>query len=149
MTLNNFRAAASVLIAFCLVGTVVTWSAHLSAPGTARSDAILMGTEFTSPLAFTAAWIVFVLLTFTGGITRKLGVALMTLSALIYAFGDTTELFKSNVGVSDGKWTFIIVATGVGMAIALVTLMLGIGYFVGQRRLGRGSPPKMTDLPAG
>ena len=57
MTTGRFRAAAAALITFNLAGTVLTWTAHLSKPGTSNAHAILNGTEFTGPLFFIAVWI--------------------------------------------------------------------------------------------
>lgn len=57
MILRNFRVAAAVLILFNLIGTVITWTAHLVKPGTANTAAVLSGTEFTGPLVFLALWV--------------------------------------------------------------------------------------------
>jgi hypothetical protein len=137
MTLKNFRAAAEVLIVFNLIGTVVSWTAHLVKPGTSNVHALYAGTEFTSPVIFTAFWIVFVLMMLRAGVfgtVRTVGAILMTLSALIFLIGETSELFKSNVGISSGKWDFVKAASGVGVIIALVTVILGVGYLVTSRR---------------
>jgi hypothetical protein len=134
MTINNFRIAASVLIVFNLVGTVVTWTANLVAPGTSKTDAILNGTEFTGPLLFIALWIVFVLMTLIRGVAAKIGVALMTIFALIFTVGETSELFKANVGVGTDQWTFVLAASVVGLVLGATTAVLGIGYLVKSRK---------------
>lgn len=144
MTLTKFRVVAVALIVFCFAGDVATWTAHLWAPGRTWTHAILQGTEFTSPVAFTAFWVIFVLMTWMRGVAAKAGVALMSLSGLIFAAGETGEFFTSNVGVSDAKWNFILVATGAGLALGLATCALGIGYLWQDRGKAK-SPPRVTN----
>ena len=134
MTLTNFRIVAVMLIIFSLIGTIVTWTAHLVKPGTPNTEAILSGTEFTAPLVFIASWMVFVLMTRIRGMVGTVGMVLMTLAALVFAIGETTELFKSNIGLNSAKWTFVLAASVVGLAIAVITVVLGIGYLVKSRK---------------
>lgn len=62
MALSRFRIAVVILILFNVVGTVVSWAAHLSKPGTSAANAIVGGTEFTGPIIFIALWIGFVVM---------------------------------------------------------------------------------------
>jgi hypothetical protein len=57
MALNRLRTATAALILFNVVGTIVTWTTHLTKPGMSNAHAILSGTEFTAPLIFIALWI--------------------------------------------------------------------------------------------
>ena len=132
-TLGNFRRGAWVLIVFNLIGTLVTWTDHLAKPGTANAHAFIAGTEFTSPVLFTLLWIVFVLLTLRKSAIGRIGAILMTVSALVFLIGETSELFKSNVGLSSGKWDFVLGASGVGIVLAVATLILGIRHLVRPR----------------
>jgi len=134
VTLKRFRVAASVLIIFNVIGTVVTWTEHLVKPGTSHAHAIFAGTEFTGPLLFIGLWIVFVLLTLAQGKPRIIGVALMAVFAAVFTSGEISELFKRNVGISTGKWHFVLGACVVGIPIALATLICGIGYLVTSRK---------------
>ena len=140
MTLKRFRVAASVLIIFNVIGTVVTWTEHLVKPGTSHAHTIFGGTEFTGPLLFIGLWIVLVLLTLVHGKPRMIGVALMTLFAAVFTTGEFHELFKRNIGISTGKWHFVLGACVVGIPIALATLISGIGYLVTSRRALRTAP---------
>ena len=100
MTIKWFRVAASVLIIFNVVGTVVTWTGKA---GTSHTHAIFGGTEFAGPILFIGLWILFVLLTLAQGKPRMIGVALMTVFAAVFTTGEAHELFKSNVGISTGQ----------------------------------------------
>ena len=133
MTLKHFRIAAAALIVFNVVGTAVTWTEHLVKPGTGDAHAIFNGTEFTGPLIFIALWTLFVVMTLNEGRVRFAGAILMTLFALVYTIGNTTELFKSNVGLGSSKWHFVLAAAGLGLVISVPTVILGIGYLVKSR----------------
>ena len=126
MALNRFRIAVAVLILFNAVGTVVSWAAHLSKPGTSAANAIVGGTEFTGPIIFIALWVGFVAMMAMTGRIATIALWLMTLFAAVFAFGAITELFKKNIGVTTGKWHFIIGADVVSLAIALAVAVLGI-----------------------
>lgn len=54
MTINRFRIAAYILIGFNILGTLLTWTAHLQKPGTGAASAVADGTQFTGPLIFVA-----------------------------------------------------------------------------------------------
>lgn len=135
MALHRFRLAAAAWIAFNIVGTVVTWTAHLSKPGTATTHAILQGTEFTGPLVLIALWIAAVALTYRTGRAAVVGVWLTTLFALVYAVGDVTELTKSNIGVSAGKWHAILALDALGLAVALCAVVFGIAAIAQTRQV--------------
>lgn len=58
MTLSRYRAVAIAFVGFNVVGTVLTWIAHLQKPGTSLRNAIGSGTEITGPVVLIAvgAW---------------------------------------------------------------------------------------------
>ncbi len=135
MTISHFRTAAVALIAFNLTGTLITWAAHLSKPGTSDAHAILQGTEFTGPLAFVACWIVCAVMLWMTGSAARVAAWLMTLFALAFSVGEVSELVKSNVGVSSAKWNVIIALDAFGLVLALTTVALGALTVARRRRL--------------
>jgi hypothetical protein len=134
MALNRFRIATAVLIIFNVVGTVVTRTAHLSKPGTSVRDAILGGTEFTAPLIFLVLWIGFLVMMSKTGRIATVGRWLMAAFAAVFAFGDVTELFKKNVGLSASKWHSVLALTGVSLAMGFAVAVLGIIAIASTRR---------------
>jgi hypothetical protein len=126
MALNRFRVATAILILFNVLGAVVTWTVHLSKPGTSAGDAILGGTEFTAPLILIVLWIGFLVMMSKTGRVASVGLWLMTAFAAVFAFGDVTELFKKNIGVSASKWHSILALTGISLALGLAVAVLGI-----------------------
>jgi hypothetical protein len=134
MALNRFRIATATLILFNVVGTVVTSTTHLSKPGTSSAHAIMSGTEFTAPLIFIALWIVFVAMMSTKGRAATVGLWLMTMFAAVFAFGDVTELFKKNIGVSSNRWHLILASDVVSLAIGLTVVVFGIAAITSSRR---------------
>ena len=137
MNLGRFHVAAAALITFNVVGTVLTWTTHLSKPGTSNAHAVLNGTEFTGPLFFIAIWIAATLMTVAAGRTAMIGTWVMTLFAAGYAFGDITELAKHNVGVTATKWHVIIALDVVGLAFALTAVVVGIMTIASSREAAR------------
>jgi len=134
MTLARFRIAAIVLVVFNLVGTVLTWAFELDKPGTSAAHAVAQGTEFTGPLLFVGLWVVLIALMWTHGRAATVSMWLMTLFAFGFAFGDLTELFKSNVGVSGTKWDLILAADVVSLALGLTVGIMGVSTIIHLRR---------------
>ena len=139
MALNRFRIAASILILFNAVGTVVSWAAHLSKPGTSDAHAIVAGTEFTGPIIIIALWIGCVAMMLMTGRIATIGLWLMTVFAAVFDFGAITELFKKNIGVTTSKWHFIIGADVVSLAVGLAVAVLGIAVIARSRRVSTSS----------
>lgn len=135
MTFQRFRVAVIALVIFNLAGTLVTWVAHLSKPGTSTSHAWLAGTEFTGPLLFIAIWVASTALLWAGDRAATAGTWLMTLFAALFSVGEISELLKSNVGVSSGKWDAISALAVVGLAIGLLAATLGVVTIVRARRV--------------
>ena len=132
--MNRFHTAAIALIAFNLVGTVLTWTVHLAKPGTSDMHAVGQGTQFTGPLFFIAAWCVFAAMSYARGRVAVVGTVLMSLAALGFAFGEVSELVQHNVGVSDAKWSFILGASVVGAVLGVATAATGARSLLARRR---------------
>lgn len=138
MTANRFRAAAWTLIGFNILGTILTWAAHLQKPGTGAANAIAGGTQFTGPLLLAAVAIVAMVLTFSA--RRWLagtGICLLALFGAGFAFGEITELFQHNVGISSGRWDVVIAASIIGAIIGITVAVLGVQTLVRMRRADR------------
>jgi hypothetical protein len=140
MTLTRFRNATIALIGFNLAGTVATWTFHLAKPGTSAAHAVLAGTEFTAPLLFVAVWIVFAVLLSNGSRSATASLWLMTLFAVGFVFGDLTELFKHNIGVSAAKWHLILAADVLSLAFGVTVAVLGVVTIVRSHRDHRSQP---------
>jgi hypothetical protein len=134
MTLTRFRDATIALIGFNLVGTVAAWTFHLTKPGTSAAHAVLAGTEFTAPLLFVAIWVVFAVLLSNASRAATVSLWLMTLFAVGFAFGDVTELFKDNIGVSAAKWHLILAADVLSLMFGLTVAALGVATIVNRTR---------------
>lgn len=138
MTANRFRTAAWILIGFNILGTILTWTAHLQKPGTHAAHAMANGTEFTSPLFLVAIGIVAVFLTFSA--RRWLvgtGLSLLALYGAGFGIGEIVELFKHNVGISAGRWDAVIVGSAIGAIIGFTEAFLVVRTLVSMRRSGR------------
>lgn len=138
MTANHFRTAAWVLIGFNILGTILTWAAHLQKPRTGAANAIAAGTPFTSPLLLVALGIVAMVLTFSA---RRwlagLGISLLGLYGAGFAIGEITEPFQHNVGISAGRWDVVIVGSVIGAIIGITVAVLALQSLVRMRRAGR------------
>ena len=121
MTLSRFRVFAIALVAFNIVGTVLTWIAHLQKPGTSLAHAFGDGTEFTGPIfLIVLSCIAFAMTYVSRRFVWVVGVAWLGLWGLGFAFGETTELFKHNVGVSSGKWDAVLALSVIGLVVGIV-----------------------------
>ena len=138
MTANRFRAAAWALIGFNILGTILTWAAHLQKPGTGAANAIAGGTLFTGPLLLAAVAIVALVLTFSARRwLASIGICLLALFGAGFAFGEITELFQHNVGISAGRWDVVIAASVIGAIIGITVAVLGVQTLVRMRRADR------------
>jgi hypothetical protein len=137
-TINSSRAGAYALLAFNIVGTILTWTAHLQKPGTGVANAIAGGTAFTSPLILIAVGIVALGLTYSS--RRRLaltGAILLALYGAGFAFGEITELFQHNVGISTDRWDIVLAGSVVGAVIGIAEAYLVVRTLVRDRRSRR------------
>jgi hypothetical protein len=144
MTVNRFRAAAGTLIGYNILGTILTWVAHLQKPGVGAANAIAGGTQFTGPLVLVVLGAAALALTFSG--RRRVagtGVVLIILYGAGFAIGEVSELFQHNVGISAGRWDVVLAGSVIGAAIGITCAVLGMALLVAQRRVSRrvGSAP--------
>ena len=86
----------------------------------------LSGTEFTAPLIFLVLWVGFLVMMSNAGRVATVGLWLMTLFAAVFSFGEVTEFFKKNIGVSAAKWHLILGLAGIWLAVGLAVTGLGI-----------------------
>ncbi len=144
MTINHFRVAAGTLIGYNILGTVLTWAAHLQKPGVGAANAITGGTQFTGPLVLVVLASAALALTFSA--RRRVagtGVFLVSLFGAGFAIGEISELFQHNVGISAGRWDVVLAGSVIGAAIGITCAVLGAALVVTQRRVSRrvGSAP--------
>ena len=138
MTANRFRAAAWVLISFNILGTILTWAAHLQKPGTGAANAIAAGTQVTGPLLLVAVAIVAVVVTFsTRRWLARTGIVLLALFGAGFAFGEITELFQHNIGISAGRWDVVIAASVIGAIIGITVAFLAVKALLTSRQADR------------
>ncbi len=138
MTANRFRTAAWTLIGFNILGTILTWAAHLQKPGTSAANAIAAGTKFTGPLILVALAIVALVLTFSA--RQRLagtGVSLLGLYGAGFAFGEIVTLFEHNIGISAGRWDVVIVGSVIGAIVGIVEAVFAVQTLAGMRRKNR------------
>ena len=132
--MNRFQIAAITLIGFNIIGTLLTWAAHLQKPGTSTLHAMAQGTEFTGPTVFVALWCVTFAMTFRPGRIGSVGTTLTTVFALLFTIGESTELGKSNVGISSAKWDLVLAATVIGVIAGISTVAAGVATTITRRR---------------
>jgi hypothetical protein len=136
--LKRLQIAAIALIGFNLVGTILTWIAHLTKPGTGDANVIGGGTLFTGPLFLLALVIVALLLTRSSRpAVATVGVVLLTLFALGFTVGEVSELFQHNVGISGAKWDVVLAASVVGVVLGAATAAMGVRTLVANRKTAR------------
>jgi hypothetical protein len=135
MTANRFRAAAWALIGFNVLGTIVTWAAHLEKPKTGAAHAIAAGTAFTGPLLLVALGIIAMVITFSA---RRwlagIGIILLALYGAGFAIGEISELFQHNIGMSTGRWDVVIAGSVIGAVIGITEAVLAVQTLVRTRR---------------
>jgi hypothetical protein len=138
MTTNRFRTAAWALIGFNILGTILTWVAHLQKPNTGAANAIAAGTKFTGPLLFVALGIIAIALTFSA---RRwlagIGISLLGLYGVGFAYGEIYTVFEHNVGISTGRWDVVIIGSVVGAIIGITVAVLAAQTLFRMRRADR------------
>jgi hypothetical protein len=135
---TTFRVAAGVLIGFNILGTIVTWAAHLTKPGTSAASAIGGGTQFTGPLFLLAVALIALLM---AGAARRwvavTGTVLVTLFAAGFTVGEVSELFQHNVGMSAAKWDVVLAGAVIGAILGVSSAVLGVRVLLARRAAGR------------
>jgi len=138
---NRFRIAAGTLIGYNILGTLLTWAAHLQKPGTGAANAVTGGTQFTGPLIIVAIAVVALAVTFSDRRRVALtGVFLLALFGVGFAFGEVTELFEHNVGISAGRWDVVLAGSVIGAVIGIATAALAVAGLAARRRAARPVP---------
>jgi hypothetical protein len=135
---TTFRVTAGVLIGFNILGTIVTWAAHLTKPGTSAASAIGGGTQFTGPLFLLAVALIALLM---AGAARRwiavTGTVLVTLFAAGFTVGEVSELFQHNVGISAAKWDVVLAGAVIGAILGVSSAVLGVRVLLARRAAGR------------
>jgi hypothetical protein len=138
MNSTTFRVTAGVLIGFNILGTIVTWVAHLTKPGTSAASAIGGGTQFTGPLFLLAVALIALLM---AGAARRwiavTGTVLVTLFAAGFTVGEVSELFQHNVGMSAAKWDVVLAGAVIGAILGVSSAVLGARVLLARRAAGR------------
>jgi hypothetical protein len=138
MTANRFRTAAYALIAFNILGTILTWVAHLQKPGTGAANAIAAGTKFTGPLLLVVLGIVAAVLTFSAHRwLARIGISLLGLYGAGFAIGEISTLFEHNIGISATRWDVVIVGSIIGAIIGIAVAVLAVQTLVSMRGVDR------------
>ena len=148
MSSKKFRVTAGVLIAFNILGTILTWAVHLTKPGTSAASAIGGGTQFTGPLVLVA--VVLVALLMAGSGRRWLavtGTVLVTLFAAGFTVGEVSELFQHNVGISAAKWDVVLAGAVVGAILSISSAVLGVRALLARRAARRADPAPVAPAP--
>jgi hypothetical protein len=140
MTINRFRIAAATLIGFNILGTILTWVAHLQKPGIGTANAIAAGTQFTGPLILAALGAIALALTFSAHrILVRIGVVLLAIYGAGFAIGEISELFQHNVGISPARWDVVLAGSVIGAVIGLTCATLAVLALAAQRRAKRAA----------
>jgi hypothetical protein len=136
MTINRFRTAAVTVIGFNILGTILTWIAHLQKPGIGAANAVAAGTQFTGPLIFAALGAVALALTLSARrILARIGVVLLAIYGAGFAIGEISELFQHNVGISPARWDVVLAGAVIGAVIGLTCATLAVLALAAQRRV--------------
>jgi Ca2+/H+ antiporter len=144
---NRFRIAAGTLIGYNILGTLLTWAAHLQKQGTGTANAVTGGTQFTGPLIIVAIAVVALAVTFSDHRRVALtGFFLLALFGAAFAFGEVTELFQHNVGISAGRWDVVLAGSVVGAVMGIATAAIAAaGLLAARRRAGRPVPQQTAN----
>jgi hypothetical protein len=144
---NRFRVAAGTLIGYNILGTLLTWAAHLQKAGTGAANAVTGGTQFTGPLILVVIAIAALAVTFSARRRVALvGIFLLALYGAGFAFGEVTELFQHNVGISAGRWDVVLAGSVVGALIGIATAAFALaGLLAARRRAGRPVPQQTAN----
>jgi hypothetical protein len=135
MTINRFRIAATALIGFNILGTILTWVAHLQQPDAGAASAITGGTQFTGPLILVALGAIALALTFSAHrVLVRIGVVLLAVYGAGFAFGEISELFQHNVGISSARWDVVLIGSVIGAVTGLTCATFAVLTMAAQRR---------------
>ena len=137
MNSRKFRVTAAVLIGFNILGTIATWAAHLTKPGTGAAAAIGGGTQFTGPLFLLAVALIALLM--AGSAKRWVavtGTVLVTLFSAGFTVGEVSELFQRNVGISAARWDVVLAGAVVGAILGVSSAVLGVRVLLARRAAG-------------
>ena len=145
MTVNRFRTAAYVLIGFNILGTILTWFAHLQRPGVGAANAIAGGTQFTGPLIFVVVAIAALALTFSARRwLARTGMILLAIYGAVFAIGEISELLQHNVGISAGRWDVVLAGSVIGAIIGIADAVIAVRALIKTRRSGRPVAARAT-----
>lgn len=133
--MNQFRLAAVALIAFNALGSVATWVAGLQNQKLGVANAVGQGTQFTGPLALLFLACCALALTYTRSrILQRIGIVLVGIWGAGFAFGDLTQLFQRNDGISSGRWDVVLAGAVVGIVLGTITATCAVRLLLAQRR---------------
>jgi hypothetical protein len=147
MNSKKFRVTAGVLIGFNILGTIVTWAAHLTKPGTSAASAIGGGTQFTGPLFLLVVALIALLM--AGSARRWIavtGTVLVTLFAAGFTVGEVSELFQHNVGISAAKWDVVLAGAVVGAILGISSVVLGVRVLLTRRAANRADQAQTAQV---
>jgi hypothetical protein len=148
MSSKKFRVTAGVLIAFNILGTILTWAVHLTKPGTSAASAIGGGTQFTGPLVLVAVALIALLMAGSGRRWLAVtGTVLVTLFAAGFTVGEVSELFQHNVGISAAKWDVVLAGAVVGAILGICSAVLGVRALLARRAARRADPAPVAPAP--
>jgi hypothetical protein len=135
MTMNQFRLAAVILIAFNALGSVATWLAGLQNPKVGVAYALGGGTQFTGPLVLLFLACGALALTYTHSRRlQRIGVVLVGIWGASFALGDLTQLFQHNDGISQGRWDVVLGGAVIGIVLGVATVTCAVRLLLAQRR---------------
>ena len=144
MTMNQFRLAAVALIGFNVLGSVATWLAGLQNPKLGVANSLGGGTQFTGPLVLLVLAFCALALTYTQGRRlQRIGVVLVGIWGAGFAFGDLTQLFQKNDGISQARWDVVLAGSVVGIVLGVATATCAVRLLLAQRRERR-----LSQVPA-
>jgi hypothetical protein len=140
MMINRFRVAATAFIGFNILGTILTWVAHLQQPDVGAANAVTGGTQFTGPLIVVALGAVALALTFSAHrILAGIGVVLLAIFGAGFAVGEISELFQHNVGISSARWDAVLIGSAIGAVIGLTCATFAVLALAARRRAKRAA----------
>ena len=134
---RTFPWIAWAFVGYVLVATVVAVLAKLPASAnnhgdvhTVGSDALFDGTALGPPLWSLPIAIVIVLAATRGHRAKIVDTALTVLPAAAYIYGEIGELITTTSPLTGAKWTLVITAGALGIALATITAAVAIVRFI-------------------